>query len=67
MDEPASSEQNIIDTLRNMEVTDIQDMYYMATYRGSQVLNALNAVWDLRLDRKNYLPKDLNRTIRTLL
>ena len=59
--------QNIIDTLRNMEVTDIQDMYYMATYRGSQVLNALNAVWDLRLDRKNYLPKDLNRTIRTLL
>ena len=59
--------QNILDTLRNMEVTDIQDMYYTATYKGSKVLNALNAIWDLRLDRKHYLPKDLNRTIKALL
>ena len=59
--------QNIIDTLRNMNVAEVNDLYYTATYKGSQVLNALNAVWDLKLDKKNYLPKDLNKKIRSLL
>ena len=59
--------QNIIDTLRNMKVTDLQDMCYKAAYDGSQVLDALNAVWDLKLDRQYYQPKRLNRTIKGLL
>lgn len=56
----------IIETLRNMEVADVNDMYYMATYKGSDVLDALNAIFDLKLDRKNYAPKELNRKIRKL-
>ena len=58
---------NIIETLKNMNVMDLQGMYYASTYEGSQVLDALNAVWNLKLDRKYYLPKDLNKTVRSIL
>ena len=58
---------NIIETLKNMSVMDLQRMYYASTYEGSQVLDALNAVWNLKLDRKYYLPKDLNKTVRSIL
>lgn len=51
----------ILDTLRNMNVTSVQDMYYMATYKGSEVLNGLNASFGLNLDRKYYQPKELNK------
>ena len=53
--------ENIIETLNNMEVTNIEDMCYMSTYGNSQVCTALNAVFGLGLDKKYYLPKDLNR------
>jgi len=56
----------VIETLRNMEVANVNDLYYMATYKGSDVLDALNAVFDLKLDRKNYAPKELNRKIKKL-
>lgn len=56
----------IIETLRNMEVANVNDMYYMATYKGSDVLDALNGIFDLKLDRKNYAPKELYRKIRKL-
>ena len=59
--------ENIIETLRNMEVADVQDMYYYATYKGSQVLTALNAVFDLELNKKYYRPKDLNKIIRKII
>lgn len=49
-----------------MEVANVNDLYYMATYKGSDVLDALNAVFDLKLDRKNYAPKELNRKIKKL-
>ena len=58
---------NIIETLRNMEVVNVLDMYYKSIYNGSQVLTALNAVFDLALDRKHYLPKELNKKIRKIL
>jgi transposase len=58
---------NIIETLRNMSVMNVQDMYYTAAYRGSQVCTALNGVYDLGLDKKNYLPKDLNKKIKNIL
>ena len=45
-----------------MDVANVNDMYYMATYTGSNVLNALNGVFGLDLDRKNFLPKDLKKT-----
>ena len=58
---------NIIETLKNMEVTNTQDMYYQSLYNGSQVLTALNAVFGLGLDKKYYQPKELNKKIRKIL
>lgn len=58
---------NIIETLKNMEVANTQDMYYQSLYNGSQVLTALNAVFGLGLDKKYYQPKELNKKIRKIL
>jgi len=60
------STDNIIDTLKNMEVANIEDMCYASTYTSSQVMTALNAVYDLGLDKKYYQPKDLNSKIRKI-
>jgi transposase len=59
--------ENIIETLKNMEVLNVQDMYYQSTYNGSQVCTALNAVFDLGLDKKYYQPKELNKKIKKIL
>ncbi len=58
---------NILDTLKNMNVSNSQDMYYTATYRGSQVCTALNGLYDLGLDKKYYQPKELNKKIKKIL
>ena len=58
--------ENIIETLQNMNVANVQDMYYMATYTGSKALTAINGIIPLDLDRKNYLPKELNKKIRKI-
>ena len=59
--------ENIIQTLQNMEVTNIEDMCYMSTYSSSQVCTALNAVFDLGLDKKYYQPKELNKKLKKIL
>ena len=58
--------QNIIETLKNMNVNNVQDMYYQSTYNGSQVLTALNGVFNLGLDKKYYQPKELNKKIKKI-
>jgi transposase len=58
---------NILDTLKNMNVSNSQDMYYTAAYRGSQVCTALNGLYGLGLDKKNYQPKELNKKIKKIL
>jgi transposase len=58
---------DLLETLRNMNVMNVQDMYYAAAYKGSQVCTALNGVFDLGLDKKYYLPKELNKKIKKLL
>jgi len=58
---------NILETLKNMNVMNIQDLYYAAAYKGSQVCTALGGVFNLELDRKYYQPKTLNKKIKTLL
>ncbi|MCL6493586.1 MAG: hypothetical protein K6T54_02275, partial [Ignavibacterium sp.] len=58
--------ENIIETLKNMEVVNVQDMYYLSTYNGSRVCTALNAVFDLALDKKYYQPKELNKKIKKI-
>ena len=49
-----------------MEVANVEDMCYMSTYSNSKVCTALNAVFDLGLDKKYYLPKDLNKKIKKI-
>lgn len=58
--------ENILETLRNMNVMNTQDAFYTATYRGSQVCTSLNGIFDLGLDKKYYLPKDLNKKIKNI-
>lgn len=58
--------ENILETLRNMEVANIEDMCYMSTYTCSQVCTALNAAFDLGLDRKYYQPKELNKKLKKI-
>lgn len=59
--------ENIIETLKNMQVANIDDIYYTSVYSDSQISSALNAVFRLGLDRKNYQPKDLNKKIKNIL
>jgi hypothetical protein len=59
--------ENILETLRNMNVMNAQDMYYAATYKGSRLCTALNGLYALGLDKKYYLPKELNKNIKKLL
>ena len=58
---------DIVETLQNMQVTDINDLFYTATYEGSQILTALNTIYPLsQLDRKYYQPKDLNKKFKKI-
>jgi hypothetical protein len=58
--------ENILETLRNMNVINTQDAFYTATYKGSHVCTSLNGIFDLGLDKKYYLPKDLNKKIKNI-
>ena len=57
----------MLKTLRNMNVMNMQDIYYASAYTSSSVCTALNRLFDLGLDKKNYQPKDLNKKIKKLL
>jgi len=56
--------RNIIETLQNMKVANIEDICYASQYTGSLTLNALEACFELGLDRKYYIPKELNAKCR---
>lgn len=58
--------ESILETLKNMNVANMQDMYYMATYTGSEVCTALNGLYAMGLDKKYYKPKDLNKKIKII-
>ena len=57
---------NVIETLNNMQVANLEDVCYMSTYDNSQVLMSLNAILELELDKKYYQPKDLNKKIKKI-
>ena len=57
---------NLIKTLNSMDVANIEDMCYMSTYTGSPICTALNAITGLDLDKKYYLPKELNKKIKKI-
>ena len=57
---------NLIKTLRNMNVVNMDDMYYKSIYSGSQALDALERCFELQLDRKYYRPSDLNKIVKKI-
>ena len=61
------STDSILETLRNMNVLNVQDSFYAAAYTSSQICTNLNAVFDLGLDKKYYLPKELTRKLKKIL
>lgn len=56
----------LIETLKNMNVVNVHDLYYMSVYQGSRTLSALEKDMPLLLDRKYYQPKDLTKIIKKL-
>ena len=59
--------ENLITTLKNLNVTNVYDVEYMALYDGSKALNALVQLTSLDLDRAHYRPKELDRKIKKIL
>ena len=58
---------DIVETIQNMQVTDMDEIFYKSTYKGSQILTALNTIYPLsQLDHKYYLPKDLNKKFKKI-
>lgn len=55
---------NLIKTLRNMNVVNMDDMHYKSIYSGSQALDALERCFELQLNRKYYRPSDLNKIVK---
>lgn len=54
----------LINTLRNMNVVNVHDVEYMALYNGSYTLDALTRLTGMTLDRLHYKPKELNQIIK---
>ena len=59
--------ENLISTLKNMNVTNLHDIEYLALYNGSKTLDALTRMTPLELDRLHYKPKELNGKIKKIL
>lgn len=58
---------DLITTLKNMNVVNVHDVEYMALYEGSNALDALTQLTGLILDRLHYRPKELNQMVKKLL
>jgi len=58
---------NLIYTLKNMNVANVHDIEYMALYTGSKTLTALERLTGMGIDFAHYRPKDLNKKIKKLL
>lgn len=61
------SVDNVINTLKNMQVASVQDIFHVSTYDDSKVCAALNEIFMLGLDKKYYQPKELNKKIKKIL
>lgn len=58
--------KQLIETLKNMNVVNMHDLYYMSVYKGSTTLTALEKNESLMLDRKYYKPKELARIAKKI-
>ena len=53
--------EQIMQTLKNMKVMDNEGILNKACYSGSDILDALEQIFNLGINRKNYLPVTLNK------
>ena len=58
---------DLVETLKNMNVTNVHDVEYMALYKGSKTLDAFEKLTTLELNKMHYKPKDLNKKIKKIL
>jgi len=58
---------DLISTLKNMNVVNVHDVEYMALYEGSKTLEALTQLTGMVLDRLHYRPKELNQMLKKYL
>ena len=56
----------ILNTLKNMNVCNVENIIYQSTYTSSKVCDALNYIFNFDLDRKGYRPTDLNKKIKKI-
>lgn len=54
----------ITETLKNMNVTNIDDVVYKALYTNSKALEAMMTVYPMNLDREWYLKSTLGKNIK---
>ena len=52
---------SIIQTLQNMNVVPVDVIGYLAAYHGSEICSSLSKIFGMDLNKKYYLPKDLNK------
>ena len=60
------SPDNIIETIKNMNVANIKDTFYASTYTASMVCTAFNTLFNLGLDKKFYRSKELNKKLKKI-
>ena len=58
---------NILDTLQSMNVVNVKDSLYVATFTASKVCTSLNGLFGLGLDKKYYQPKELNKKLKKIM
>lgn len=56
----------ILNTLKNMNVCNVENIIYQSTYTSSKVCDALNYTFNFDFDRKGYRPTDLNKKIKKI-
>ena len=56
----------ILNTLKNMNVCNVENIIYQSTYTSSKACDALNYTFNFDLDRKGYRPTDLNKKIKKI-
>lgn len=54
----------ILTTIKNMNIVNIQNKFFQSAYKGGKVLNALCDTYKICLDKKCYLPKYLNKILK---
>jgi len=58
---------DLIETIRNINVAPTDSKFYTALYTNSKILSALQDMSNIHLDMKHYRPKDLDSLIKKLV